>query len=739
MKAVIVVAGLLSGLFTVTPAVRAQSPSSGNQAEAVQGLIKRLIPAYAGMFEISFIPKEKGKDVFELESKNNKIILRGSNGISVASALNFYLKNYAHCDISWNGSNLKIPVRMPQVWQKVRKVTSYPYRYYLNYCTFNYTMSWWDWDRWQWEIDWMALNGINMPLALTGQNSIWDKVYKSLGFSDKDLEGFYSGPAYFNWFWMGNLDGWGGPLPRSFMEKQEDLQKKILARERAFGMTPILPAFTGHVPPSFKDKFPEARLKKTNWSDFKDVYILDPDDPMFTAIGKKFIEEEKHTFGTDHFYSADTFNENTPPSNDSVYLNDISRKVYQSMAAADPAATWIMQGWMFSYSADFWQPTQIKALLNAVPDKKLIILDLFSENKPVWNRTEAYYGKPWIWCMLHNFGGNISMYGRMTHVANDPAEALHGSGSGNMVGIGLTPEAIEQNPVMYELMLEHVWADQPVDLDKWLSGYTLRRYGKRNENAIKAWEILKNTVYNGGISSGGPESIITGRPTFSKSTKWANTKKAYHPGDLLPAWDYMIAASSDLQNSEGFRYDLVDITRQVMANYADTLQQQFAAAYKRNDVIAFRKNSEQFLDVIDDMDRLLASQSDFLLGRWLNAAKKCGASAAEKKLYELNARDQITLWGDKNSALHDYACKQWAGLLSDFYKPRWEKFFAFVIPVMESKTNPDMKEFEAQIKEWEWSWVKDDKSFRDTPQGDPVMLAEQMYNKYGKQIKKGGQ
>ncbi|HEY4197512.1 MAG TPA: alpha-N-acetylglucosaminidase, partial [Mucilaginibacter sp.] len=554
----------------------------------------------------------------------------------------------------------------------------YTYRYDLNYCTFNYSMSWWQWDRWQREIDWMALNGINMPLAITGQNIIWQRVYKSLGFTDKDLATFFSGPAYFNWFWMGNIDGWGGPLPQSFMDNQETLQKQILKRERELGMTPILPAFTGHVPPAFKTKFPNAKLKKTNWQGFPDVYILDPDDEMFTAIGKKFINEEIKTFGTDHLYSADTFNENTPPTNDSLYLNDVSKKVYQSMAGADPKATWIMQGWMFSYSVKFWQPKQIKALLNAVPDDHMIVLDLYSESKPVWNKTQAYYGKPWIWCMLHNFGGNISLYGRMKNIANDPADALNNQKSGKMLGIGLTPEAIEQNPVMYELMLENVWRDKPIELDPWLKDYAFRRYGKKDSHAEAAWIILKNTVYNGGISSGGPESIITGRPTFAASTRWANTKKFYQPKDLVPAWQHLIQAAQNLKASQGFRYDLVDVTRQVLANYADTLQRQFAAAAKKHDQQSFKKLSNEFLGVIDDLDKLLLTRNDFLLGRWLEAAKANGKTEAEKRLYEFNARDQITLWGDKNSPLNDYACKQWAGMLTGFYKPRWIHFFDYI-------------------------------------------------------------
>jgi alpha-N-acetylglucosaminidase len=184
-------------------------------------------------------------------------------------------------------------------------------------------MAWWDWERWQQEIDWMALNGINMPLALTGEEAIWRDVYHTLGFTDKALDAFFSGPAYFSWLWMGNIDGWGGPLPQHWMDTHKDLQKKILAQERSFGMTTVLPAFTGHVPPSFIEKFPNAKVKKTNWgAGFNDVYILDAEDSLFEKIGALFLETQTKEYGTDHFYSADTFNENVPPTNDSTFLLD---------------------------------------------------------------------------------------------------------------------------------------------------------------------------------------------------------------------------------------------------------------------------------------------------------------------------------------------------------------------------------------------------------------------------------
>ncbi len=698
--------------------------------DAVYGLIKRTMPYYADQFTIEFIGKKDHKDIFEIEAQNNKIVLRGNNGISIASALNYYLKNIVHCDITWNGTNLILPKVLPLPDTLIRKTTPYRFRYYLNYCTYNYSMSWWDWKRWEKEIDWMALNGINTPLALTGQNSIWDRVYKSMGFDDKDMESFFSGPAYFGWFWMGNLDAWGGPLPKSWMTSHEDLQKKILERERSFGMTPVLPAFTGHVPPSFKNKFPNAKLKKTSWVGFPKVSILDPSDPMFTEIGKRFITEQTKIYGTDHLYSADTFNENTPPSNDTTFLSEVSKKVYQSMAMADPKAKWFMQGWLFYHESKFWKEKQIKALLNAVPDDKMIILDLWSERFPIWNSTKAYYGKPWIWNMLHNFGGNINLYGLMENIANNPSAALHSQTSGKLSGIGLTMEGIEQNPVIYELMLENVWRDQPIDLSTWLKDYTLRRYGNLNGNAVKAWNILRTTVYADSMTSGGPESIIAARPTFNRNANCVTTRFTYKQKDLINAWEYMLKASESLKSSDGYQFDLVDITRQVMANYATVIQERFGEDYKRQDLNAFKLNSDQFLELITDMDRLLATRKDFLLGTWLNSAKACGTNNDERTLYEKNARNLLTLWGDKNSRLHEYANRQWSGLLEGFYKKRWEQFFTFIETNMQNKKDVDFEAYEESIKDWEWEWVNSHESYTDQPQGDAVKVANEMFRKY---------
>ena len=727
--------------LTILSTLSAMLVTAQLNIKASNELLKRTLPLHATQFVIEQLSEwndKVNKDAFEISSEKGKIILKGNNGVAIASALYYYLNEYCHAQITWNGTNLKLPARLPLVEKPILKSSPYQYRYYLNYCTFNYSMSWWNWERWEKEIDWMALHGINMPLAITGEEYTWDLVYKEMGFTDDELKDFFCGPSYFSWFWMGNLDGWGGPLPASWKKSHFELQKKILARQRSLGMKPVLPAFTGHVPAAFKKKFPQAKLKNTNWTNgFADTYILDAEDPLFAEIGKRFLQKQTALLGTDHLYSADTFNENEPPSDEPDFLSKLSARVYEGMRQADTAAVWVMQGWLFYSDRKFWKQPQTEALLKAVPNDKMILLDLATEIEPVWKRTDAFYGKPWIWNMLHNFGGNTNMFGRMETVATQPSLALKDPKSGNLKGIGLTMEGIEQNPVIYELMMSNTWQNEIINLDEWLPRYLRNRYRAEDQHALRAWNILQKTIYTvpaDKYKRDGSESVIQARPTFDSSSRWANVRLNYAAKDLLPAWDAMIQAMPACKKSDGFQYDLIDLTRQIMMNYATPLQAKWIKAYKENNITAFTKYSNEFIQLIEDADQLLSTRKDFMLGPWVADARNCGFTTDEKNLYEKNAKNLITLWGDKNCTLHEYACRQWSGLLNDFYKPRWKQFFDQVLAAMHSGREVDMKSFVDDIKEWEWKWVNQHKEYPVSVVGSPLMLSKKMYEKYRKKI-----
>nr|WP_240183098.1 alpha-N-acetylglucosaminidase C-terminal domain-containing protein [Pedobacter jeongneungensis] len=281
--------------------------------------------------------------------------------------------------------------------------------------------------------------------------------------------------------------------------------------------------------------------------------------------------------------------------------------------------------------------------------------------------------------------------------------------------------------------MANVWQAKPIDLNTWLPNFVLNRYGKNNPNAQKAWKILRKTVYNVPADKyirDGAESIIQARPTFDSLSRWAKTTLNYREAELLPAWDELIKAAPTCGKSDGFQYDVVDVTRQVMANYALPLQRRFVAAYEKNDMATFKTESQKFLQLIDDMDKLLATRKDFMLGPWVKQARAWGSNDAEKALYEMNAKDLITLWGDAKSPLNEYACRQWSGLLSDFYKPRWVLFFEQATQAMQQGKAPDMKQFNQKVSAWEWSWVNRRKDYPLNTIGNPVSTAIQMHKKY---------
>jgi alpha-N-acetylglucosaminidase len=403
------------------------------------------------------------------------------------------------------------------------------------------------------------------------------------------------------------------------------------------------------------------------------------------------------------------------------------------MAVADPDAVWVMQGWMFYFKEDFWQPAQVEALLNAVPDDNMIVLDLWTENRPVWNRVEAYHGKQWLWCMVHNFGGNQSIFGKMPTIATHPARDLHDPESGRLAGIGLTMEALEHNPAVYALFLENTWTDKPVDLDVWLDGYVHRRYGQENEPAREAWEVLKNTGYGyeGNLNTGGPRSMIINSPTVESPPERRAVERFFLPADLVPAWEHLMDAAGDLSQNTSFQYDLVDVGRQVLANYANYLQQAYATAWEQGEKNLTEKYSRKFLELIDDLDRLMATQQNFLLGKWITDARSQGENQDEKDLYELNARNLLTLWhGKEHVTLQDYANRHWSGLLKSFYKPRWERFFSYARKKLEQQKEMDMETFGRELRDWEWEWIHRNEPYPADPEGDPVTVSQELYEKY---------
>lgn len=284
--------------------------------------------------------------------------------------------------------------------------------------------------------------------------------------------------------------------------------------------------------------------------------------------------------------------------------------------------------------------------------------------------------------MLLNFGGNIGMYGRMDRVVDGFYAASRHPDAASLKGVGMTMEGIENNPVMYELLLELPWRKPPFTKEEWLRGYVKARYGKDDPRLQEAWQILGRTVYNCSVvQEGTTESVFCARPALaiSGASSWGTSEMYYAPGETRRVAALFLEVSGQYKGNNNFEYDLADIMRQAIADKGNVLQKKVTEAYRAQDKVAFRSLSREFLQLILWQDSLLATRPEFRLGTWLARAKAKGETEAEKQLYEWNARVQITTWGNRKAAdeggLRDYSHREWAGLLKDFYYPRWKAYF----------------------------------------------------------------
>ncbi len=686
---------------------------------AARGLLFRLIPDRADNFQFEHIPQDSGRDVFEIEGQNNRIIIRGNNAVSMAMGLSWYLRYYCFCDVSLFGTQLNVPDVLPSVEPKIHRISEDKYRYMLNYCAFGYTLPWYDWAQWEKLIDWMAMSGINMPLAVTGQEAVWRNVMKKLGITD--LSGFLAGPPYLPFGWMGCLDGWGGPLPKSWIDSHLELQQKILARERELGMTPVLQGFTGHVPQAIVEKF-KCRVQKIKWIEWE-TYMLDPFDPLFQKIGDLFIQEQTKLYGSDHLYAADSFIEMKPPNGKTEYLSGLAKSILRGMATSDPHAIWVLQGWAFYNKREFWTPERLEAFLTAVPNEHILVLDLYCENIEMWRITNSFYGKPWLWCNIQTFGASNHMHAPLNHVNKALNAARTSPGRSGLCGIGFVNEGLEGNPVAYAFLTEMAWRSDAVNMEEWLKSYVKARYGLLDKNTQIAWHNLYQSVY----------SDKWNRRLFLSAFRYPRLKfepgLPYDQSKLVKAWQELLKAADRLKGVDTYSYDLVSVGMQVLAGYSQRLHSELVTAFNQNNREDFQTASQTLLMVLQDMDRLAVTRSETLLGRWLQDARRWGATAQEKSLLEWNARRVLTLWG-QTTALRDYSRRNWAGMFSGFYLPRWKMFISAMQNSLDNNSPFDEEAVTAKIVKWELAWADKKDDYATEPQGDCVALSRKLLDKY---------
>ena len=696
-------------------------------------MVERLFPNHSASFEFHASDKFS-TDCFELESIKNKIVITGNNANSMAVGLNYYLRNNCLTTVSWYKNDpIELPDNLPIISSKITIESNVPNRFFLNYCTFGYTMTWWKWSDWERFIDWMALNGVNMPLAITGQESIWYNVWTKLGLSDEEIRNYFTGPAYLPWHRMCNLDGWQGPLPKEWLENQEKLQEKIVSREREFNMRPVLPAFNGHVPEALKRIYPHAEMTQVSkWGGFADEYrctYLNPMDSLFSVIQKEYLTEQTRLFGTDHIYGIDPFNEVDPPSWNADSLGIMSRHIYESVSTIDHQAIWLQMSWIFYADPEHWTTPRIKSYLEAVPQNKLMLLDYFCENTESWKKTESFFGQPYIWCYLGNFGGNSMLSGPCKLVSERLSNVLKNGGT-NLKGVGSTLEGLDLNQFMYEFVLDKAWKCGQTD-DEWFRKLADRRFGEVSKEAREAWKILSEKVYVQSAIAG-QGTLTNARPCLKGNDHWTTKPTIeYQRKDLIEAWHILLSAKGSKRDS--YEFDVINLGRQVLGDYFNVVRDEFTQAHEKKEIVKMKEKGLVMKEILSDMDKLVACHPTFSLYNWISDARDMGNDEASKKYYEVNARSLVSIWGD-SFHLTDYANRSWAGLTKQYYAARWIRFIDEVIAATETGETFNEKSFYKKSLVFENEWAKATNTISYYKDREGIKVARSLYNKYKSQL-----
>ncbi|WP_307813903.1 alpha-N-acetylglucosaminidase [Streptomyces sp. N35] len=662
--------------------------------------LERLLPHHADQFRLTPLRADTdGRERFRVTGRSGRIEVAATTPATLLTGVHWYLKYVCQAHISWAGSRTDhLPHRLPAPDRPLDGSTTLAHRFALNDTNDGYTAPYADWAHWERLIDVLALHGCNEVLVIAGQEAVYHRLLQEFGYSDTEARAWIPAPSHQPWWLLQNMSRYGGPLSPELLRKRIELGQRITSRLRELGMAPVLPGYFGTVPEGFAARNPGAvTVPQGTWCGFTRPDWLDPRTPLFEDVAASFYRHQRELFGEAAHFKIDLLHEGGTAGN--VPVPDAARAVEKALHKARPDATWVILGWLSNPRRD---------LLDAVDKDRMLIVDGVSDRfTPAPDREDGWGGVPYTFGSIPNYGGRNSL-GANTERWAERFWAWRDKPGSKLVGTAYMPEAAQRDPAAFELFSELAWRDKPVDLSAWFAAYADLRYGGRDTHARTAWAGLRGSVYKHTLPQDidQADSLFNARPslTAAQAASWSPLSIPYDTTELDRALDHLLDVKGGLRGSDAYRYDLVDITRQALANRARLLLPQLNDAHQRKDLAGFRSLAATWIRLMRLQDEMTATHRAFLLGPWLDAAKRSAHTDAEAAELERTARVLITTWGDRPQAdggsLHEYANRDWSGLIADFYLPRWQRYLDEVEDALVEGRAPAAIDWYAMEEEW---------------------------------------
>ncbi|MFF0448359.1 alpha-N-acetylglucosaminidase [Streptomyces sp. NPDC004609] len=691
---------------TAAPAPGAAVAAALFDTAPARAALRRLLPRHAGQFALR---ATEGPERFRVTGSTGRIEVEGTSPAVLLTGVHWYLKYVCRAHISWSGSQLRLPERLPAPSRPLERSATVPHRFAFNDTHDGYTAPYADWARWERLIDVLALHGCNEVLVTPGHEAVYHRLLKDFGYSDAEARTWLPAPSHQAWWLLQNMSGYGGPLSPALIDRRADLGRRITGRLRELGMHAVLPGYFGTVPDGFTDRNPGARVvPQGTWNGLRRPDWLDPRTTVFPEVAAAFYRHQRELLGESRFFKMDLLHEGGSAGD--VPVPDAARAVETALRTASPGATWVILG---------WQSNPRPALLDAIDTSRVLIVDGLSDLDTVTDRETEWGGAPYAFGTIPNFGGRTTIgantdrwTARFTAWRDKPGSAL--------AGTAYMPEAAERDPVALELFSELAWRREPIDRDAWFAGYAGIRYGGDDPSARAAFASLAATAYRLTSTDGRPYPSLFGR----RPGLTASIGTAFDPAEFDRALAALLEVRPGLRDSDAYRHDLTDVARQALANRSRTLQLTLRAAYARKDADTFRAVSALWLKLMRLADTMAGCHHSFLLGPWLQDAKRFATGAEEALELERTARALITTWADRPAADHigTYADRDWHGLIADVHLPQWEAYLGEVASALAEGRKP---------KAFDWypaeeAWTRDRRAYPARPTGDAYRTARRV-------------
>ncbi|WP_196223933.1 alpha-N-acetylglucosaminidase TIM-barrel domain-containing protein [[Actinomadura] parvosata] len=662
-------------------------PADAADGPAAQALVRLIGESRAAQVTLRTIDRGTGRDRFEVSAEDGRLVVAGTTPAVQLTGFGYYLRHVAHADVAINGTQLDLPEQLPLPAAPIARDSSVDHRFALNDTNQGYAGPFLSWEEWQRRIDVLALHGINEVLVYEGQEAVYQRTFTQFGYSEQEMRAWIPQPGHQSWWLLQNMCCTDGPISQQLIDRRAELGRKMADRLRSLGMVPVLPGYFGTVPTDFKTRNPAANtIPQGTWNKLERPHWLDPTNPVFARVAARFYQVQAELFGDSTMYKMDLLHEGGKAG--TVDVAAASRAVQRALNTAHPQALWTILG---------WQKNPLPETLQAIDRSKMFIVDGISEEPGITDRDKDFSGTGYAFGTIWNFGGHVNLGARLT-VWNEKFHAWRAKAGTAMNGIALMPEAVDNNPAAVAFFTDLPWQDGPADLRQWFDAYATARYGGDDPHARAAWRILLDTVYSWPADA--DTRHVTG--LYDDEPGLANTgyPLTYDIAAFDRALDELLQVDPALRGSGAYRYDLVDVARQVLANHSRLDLPQIRAAYRAKDLDRFDRLTGQWMDRMRLMDRLLGTDANFLLGAWQAEARRQAATPAEAAVLDRNLKTLLTLWAP-GTDLQDYARREMNGLVGQYYAQRWQLFFDSLKTALRAgKPYPDPIDWQAVAQQW---------------------------------------